>query len=364
MPLARVDMSAELEVRLAGRRGAFQIDVAFAVPASGISALFGRSGSGKTSVLRAVAGLDRMAGSVRLAGRTWQDSDTFVPAEQRRVGYVFQDAALFPHLTVRQNLEYALRRVPGPARVTLDAAVELVGIGSELARDPRTLSGGERQRVAIARALVSSPALLLMDEPVASLDVPARASILTQLLRLRRELEIPVLYVTHAVEEVARLADRVIWLDQGTVRALGSTHEMLGRIDLGEYLEEDAGGSIQAVVVQDDELDHLTELESAWGKLFVSRLGSKRGEPIQLRIRASDVSIALEREPKSSILNVFSARVDALAEVSPGQLLVRLVCPADPRQALLARVTRRSVNELGLTPGSSVFARVKSVSVR
>jgi molybdate transport system ATP-binding protein len=356
-------MGDDIDVQLAGRRGSFTLDVRFRVPSAGVTALFGSSGAGKTSVLRATAGLERFEGTLRFRDATWQDRASFVPPEQRRVGYVFQEAALFPHLTVHENLAYAMRRARGSRRVPLEAAIEWLGVSETLGRRPATLSGGERQRVAIARALVSNPLLLLMDEPLAALDLGARSEILKHLVRLRRELDVPILYVTHAIEEVARLADRVVWVEQGRVRSLGTPGEVFARLDGGQSLGDDASGLIVAVVRGHDEYE-LTELDSAWGRLFVARMDAAPGERVQLRIRAADVSIGLEPDPKSSILNVLAADVEETRETSPGQVLVRLTCPVDPSLALLARITRRSAAELAIARGSRVFARVKSVSVR
>jgi molybdate transport system ATP-binding protein len=248
--------------------------------------------------------------------------------------------------------------------VSLETAASWLGISEQLERSPSTLSGGERQRVAVARALVSSPVLMLMDEPIAALDAAARSAVLGHLEHMRRGLEIPMLYVTHAVDEVARLGDRVVWLDQGKVRGTGTPGEVLGRLDVGMSLGDEAGGFVDAVVRQHDPAYHLTELECAWGRIVISQVAAEPGEVLTLRVRASDVSIGLERERSSSILNVFEGLVQALAEDSPGQVLVRLVCPTDDSLALLARVTRRSVEHLELAPGLSVYLRVKGVSVR
>jgi molybdate transport system ATP-binding protein len=284
--------------------------------------------------------------------------------ERRRLGYVFQETTLFPHLSVRQNLEYARRRAGTDPRVSIETAVSWLGISEQLDRIPGTLSGGERQRVAVARALVSNPVLMLMDEPIAALDAAARSIVLGHLERLRRGLDIPILYVTHAVDEVARLGDRVVWLEQGKVRGTGSPAEVLGRLDVGTSLGDEAGGFIDAVVRRHEAAYHLTELDCPWGEIVISRVTAEPGEVLRLRVRASDVSIGLERERNSSILNVFEGLVQALAEDSPGQVLVRLVCPGDDTLALLARVTRRSVEHLRLAPGLRVYLRVKGVSVR
>lgn len=352
-----------LEVVMRGRRGTFELDVELDVPASGVTAVFGRSGCGKTTLLRAVAGLDRMQGRVKVAGQSWQDDDHFLPPDQRSVGYVFQEAALLPHLSVRGNLEYAVRRAK-TARIGRARVIEGLALEELLERRPSELSGGERQRVALGRALLRSPELLLMDEPLAALDLQARAAILGHLERLRDELSIPVLYVTHATDEVARLADRVVWLDGGRVRGVAPPEALFARLELGAMLGDDAAAFIPTRVLRHDDGYHLSELETAWGILFVPRLTAAVGAPVRLRVRARDVSIALGREHKTSILNVFAARVAELTVVTPGELLVQLVCPSDSEQRLLARLTQKSAHEIGLRPGLEVYAQVKGVSVR
>lgn len=356
-------MSDAIEVQLSGKRGSFRVDVELCVPAFGVTVLFGPSGSGKTTLLRAIAGLERLQGLVRFRDQVWQSGSAFLAPERRRIGYVFQDATLFPHLSVEQNLRYASARADRP-RISLEEATHWAGIQVELSRRPSTLSGGEKQRVAIARALLSSPDLLLMDEPLASLDLFSRASILTHLARLRSELEIPLLYVTHSIEEAVRLGDHLVWLDSGRARAAGGVSELLGQFELAAALGDEAGAAIRARVGHHDETDQLTELASSWGPLFVARLDAAQGEAVQLRIRASDVSITLGRESASSILNVLPARIDAIEDSERGQVLLRLLCPSDPSEVLLARITQRSAGLLGLVPGLPVFACIKSVSVR
>lgn len=354
---------SSLEVVVRGRRGAFELDVELELPATGVTAIFGRSGCGKTTLLRAVAGLERMQGHVRVAGKSWQEADLFLPPDQRLVGYVFQEAALLPHLTVRGNLEYAHRRAK-TRRIGQAEVIEWLALQELLERRPSELSGGERQRVAVGRALLRSPELLLMDEPLAALDLQARAAILGHLERLRDELSIPVLYVTHATDEVARLADRVVWLDSGRVRGVASPEALFARLELGASLGDDAAAFVPARVHHHDDSYHLSELETAWGVLLVPRLTAAVGASVRLTVRARDVSVALGREHRTSILNVFAARVADLTPVSPGEVLVRLVCPTDPDQAVLARLTQKSVHEIGLRPGLELYAQVKGVSVR
>ncbi len=358
---------SELQVALHGKRGAFQFDVRFEIPVAGITVVFGRSGAGKTLLLRALAGLEKMQGVVKLSGSSWQNSDggLFVKPERRRVGYVFQDAALFPHLSVQQNLVYALARRPrGAPALELAKVVRWLALGALLERRPTHLSGGERQRVAIARALLSVPELLLLDEPLASLDLSARDAVLAYLMRIRAERDVPMLYVTHSLDELVRLADRVLWLDQGQLLCSGDPAELMGRPDFAAAMGSEAAGRVVATVLGHSEEYHLTELESVWGTFWVRRLTAPPGAVVHLKLRASDISLALERETKSSILNIFEARVASLAPSESGDVLVRLECPREALHTLLARITRKSADQLGLAPGHRVFLRVKSVSVR
>lgn len=359
-------MSGSIEVSLSGRRGSFELDLGFSVPGSGVTVVFGRSGAGKTTLLRALSGLDRMPGRVVVGEAVWQDSadGRFLPTEERRLGYVFQEAALFPHLSVRENLQYGQRRARGQSSLSVDSVAALLDLPEALDRRPRTLSGGERQRVAIGRALLSSPVLLLMDEPIAALDVGARAVVLQHLEKIRAEARVPIVYVTHAIDEVVRLADRVLWLDQGRVRGLGAPGEIFGRLDFGMALGDEAGGVVDAVVRHHDHAYDLTEVDSAWGPLVIPLASAREGAPIRLRVKASDVGLSRTREHQSSISNLLSAVVREIGREDSGQVLVQVSSPADDSLRLLARVTRRSVDKLGLEPGSSVYLLVKSVSVR
>lgn len=341
----------------------FLLDVDLDLPGHGVTALFGPSGSGKTTVLRCVAGLERApAGDLVVNGEVWQDAATFLPAHRRSLGYVFQEASLFAHLSVRDNLAYGMKRArPAPEPAVLDHVVDLLGIGPLLPRRPDTLSGGERQRVAIARALAVWPRLLLMDEPLAALDVARKGEILPFLERLRDELDIPVLYVSHAPDEVARLADHIVVLDAGRVLAAGGLVETLARVDLPIRLGEDAGVVLEAVVEERDPAWHLARVAFAGGALWVRDDGHEVGQRVRVRILARDVSIALGRASGSSILNILPAVVCEIAEEAhPGQALVRLDLGGAP---LLARLTRRSVHALALAPGREVHAQIKAVAL-
>ena len=342
----------------------FSLDVDLHLPASGVTALFGHSGSGKTTLLRCMAGLEpARAGRLVVNGEVWQDGPIQLPTHQRPLGYVFQEASLFPHLTVEQNLRFGMKRSAQSAAARFDQCVDLLGIGHLLGRMPAGLSGGERQRVAIARALLTAPKLLLMDEPLAALDLKRKQEILPYLERLHRELDIPVIYVSHSPDEVARLADHLVLLDQGKVVAHGPLAETLSRLDLPAAFADDAGVVIEATLLApspQDEADGLSQLEFAGGTIVVSARRDAVGTSLRCRIHARDVSLARYAE-ESSILNRFSGIVTGFAETeNPAHLLVRLDVSGTP---LLARITRRSARQLALVEGDSLIAQVKAVAL-
>lgn len=342
----------------------FTLDVALDLPGRGVSALFGHSGSGKTTCLRAIAGLERAAGGyLEVNGVVWQDDarGVFLPTHQRPLGYVFQEANLFEHLTIRRNLEYGMKRLPPTERrVSLEQAVELLGIAQLLERKPATLSGGERQRVGIARALAVSPAILLMDEPLAALDIKRRNEILPYLERLHDELEIPLLYVSHAPDEVARLADHLVLLEAGRVVASGPAVDLMTRLDLPLAHGDTAGALIAATVSSHEPDSHLSCIEFAGGHLSLPYQALEIGQRVRIRIQARDVSLTLEKQVGTSILNILPATVAALSDDSPGQVMVALEVGG---MRLLARITRKSVLALGLMPGSVVYAQIKGVAL-
>jgi molybdate transport system ATP-binding protein len=352
-----------IRVRFKLALASFTLDVALELPGRGVTAVFGHSGSGKTTLLRCIAGLQPApGGELCVKGAVWQDARTFVPTHRRPLGYVFQEASLFSHLSVRRNLEYGMKRVP-PAlrRGGLEASIELLGIGPLLDRATQGLSGGERQRVAIARALAVSPELLLLDEPLASLDVARKQEILPYLERLHDDLQIPVLYVSHAPDEVARLADHVVLLEHGRVVAQGALQATLSRLDLAGAFAGDMGVVIEATIGAHDDADHLTRIDFQGGSVHVSRCAEAPGSRKRFRVQARDVSLATQRPERSSILNVFEARVAEIADATvPGQVLVKLDVGGTP---LIARISGRSRKELRIEPGSAVWAQVKSVAV-
>lgn len=341
----------------------FTLDTDIELPGRGVTALFGPSGSGKTTLLRCIAGLEQAAdGRLEVAGDVWQDGDRCLPTHRRPLGYVFQEASLFPHLSVQRNLEYGQKRIPAAERrVAWDRAIELLGIGHLLARLPERLSGGERQRVAIARALLTSPRLLLMDEPLAALDLTRKNEILPYLEHLHDELDIPVLYVSHAPDEVARLADHLVVMDQGRVVAAGPLTAILSRLDLPIRLGEDTGVVLDAVVVEHDETWHLARVEFAGGSLWVRDDGHACGQHLRIRILARDVSIAHEKVAGTSILNCLPAIVAELADdTHPALALARLEVGTS---SLVARLTRRSAASLALVPGLPVWVQIKAVAL-
>ncbi|MFB8830343.1 molybdenum ABC transporter ATP-binding protein [Azotobacter sp. CWF10] len=343
----------------------FVLDVDLTLPGHGVTALFGHSGSGKTTLLRCVAGLERAAEArLEINGELWQDSaaGVFLPTHRRALGYVFQESSLFPHLSVRRNLEYGMKRVDAATRrVSWERVLELLGIGHLLDRLPGRLSGGERQRVGIARALLTSPRLLLMDEPLAALDLKRKNEILPYLERLHDELDIPVLFVSHSPDEVARLADHVVLLDQGRVVAQGGLQETLARLDLPTAFSEDAGVVIESVVAEHDDHYHLTRLEFPGGAVLVARRPEAPGQHLRLRVHARDVSLANSHVEDSSITNVLPATVREVVEAdTPAHVLVRLEAEGTP---LIARITRRSCDQLAILPGKRMWAQIKAVAL-
>ncbi len=357
--------ASQITAQLTLARPGFTLDVGLQLPGHGVTALFGPSGCGKTTCLRAIAGLERaQPGRVEVNGEVWQDDAQRIwrPTHERGLGYVFQEASLFDHLSVRGNIDYGLQRAPADRRkVALAHAVELLGIAALMDRKPQSLSGGERQRVAMARALATSPRVLLMDEPLAALDAQRKAEVLPYLERLQRSLDIPMLYVSHAIDEVARLAEHMVLMREGRVLAHGRTSELIVRLDLPLAHGDTAATVIEGTVHQHDAHDHITTVAFGGGQLLlVSPTAHAMGNPIRLRVQARDVSLALTAPSDTSILNVLPATVVALVEDSPGQTMVAL--DAGPTR-LLARVTHRSAKALALAPGQPVFAQVKGIAI-
>lgn len=352
-----------IDARFRVDRGSFALDVELSLPPHGVTALFGRSGSGKTTFLRCVAGLERSPGGRFVVnGDAWQDGNRFLPTHKRPIGYVFQEASLFPHLDAAANMRYGMRRTPASQqRVSWDGVIELFGIGHLLRRYPHALSGGERQRIALARALLTGPRLLLMDEPLSGLDEARKREILPYLDRLKDELDIPVLYVSHASDEIVRLADHVVLMEEGRAIASGGLRETMARLDLPLMLGDDAGVVIEATVGDHEERWHLTRLDFPGGHVFVARRPEAVGQPLRFRVHARDVSLAEQRAEGTSILNLLPATVTAVAEGdTPAHAHVALEASGTP---LIARITRRSLEQLHIEPGLRLWAQIKAVAL-
>lgn len=350
----------ELDFRVL--RHDFTLDVDLVLPASGITGIYGPSGSGKTTLLRVVAGLERAPqGRVVVAGDTWQDDRVWRTAETRETGYVFQEPRLFRHLDVAGNLEFARRRRVGDLPIEESALLALLGVDSLVERRVRELSGGEAQRVAIARALLRGPRLLLMDEPLASIDRQRRDELMPFLDRLHAELSLPILYVSHSFDEICRLADHLVLLDGGRATASDSVQRVLADPTLPLFDSPDASAVLDATVTNFDTSDELTELEFSGGRLLVAGRHGAPGMPLRVRVRAADVSVSLEPPKSSSILNVVPATIDAMQSGADGMTTLRLVVGND---RLLARISRRSLRELKLVAGRSVYAQLKAASIR
>ncbi len=352
-----------LEVDVGLRVGAFALEAAFSSGA-GITALFGRSGAGKTTLLNVIAGLARPErGRVAVGGRMLFDSarGIDVPPHARRVGYVFQEGRLLPHLTVRHNLVYGRFFSRRKTSLGFENTIRLLGIGHLLERRPETLSGGEKQRVAIGRALLANPEILLFDEPLASLDAPRKAEILYYVERLRDEVGIPIVYVSHSLEEVVRLADTVVLMSEGRVLATGPVRDMASRIELRPYLGRQEGGAvIEARVAAQDLENGLARLEFAGGALEIPDVEALPGELVRVRVRARDVSLALSRPSGLSIRNVLAGTVVSLGHEEGPSMDVQLDLRGTP---LIARITRKSARELDLRAGLEIYALIKSVSI-
>ncbi|MCK9397797.1 MAG: molybdenum ABC transporter ATP-binding protein [Methylobacter sp.] len=344
--------------------GDFKLDVDLQLPGAGITVLFGPSGSGKTTLLRCIAGLQRAPqGLLEIDGSIWQDSERglFLPTHKRSLGYVFQEANLFPHLTVLDNLHYGLKRIKhNSGKVKLEQTLDLLGIGHLMQRMPGHLSGGERQRVAIARALALNPEVLLMDEPLASLDFKRKQEILPFLSRLHQQLDIPVLYVTHSQQEVAQLADHLVIMDEGRVLATGALAETLSRIDLPLAQDREAATVWSCRIAEHEPDYHLTRVAFSGGSLSLPMVDAEAGTPLRVQICARDVSIALEAPISTSILNVLPATITGIADGHSGQNVVQLQVGNQP---LLAHITSKSALLLDLQTGMPVYAQIKGTSI-
>jgi molybdate transport system ATP-binding protein len=340
-----------------------RMDMAFEVASPGVTVLFGPSGAGKSTIILAAAGLLRPdVCRIEVDGNVMADTATgkWLPPERRRVGLVFQDARLFPHMSVATNLRFGMRRAP-PGRVTFDEVVDLLGIGALLRRRPHTLSGGERQRVAIGRALLARPHLLLMDEPLASLDSARKAEILPYLTRLKTALRLPILYVTHDLAEVARLADSLVLIDAGRVVGFGPLAEMAARADLPLALRDDAAALLHCRVAAHDPGRELSRLDAGGATFWVPLLDTPVGSASRIRVLAREVILAGKPPESISLHNVIAGTVRRIA-ADPARRAV-MVEIALAEGALLARVTPDAIDRLALSLGCPVLALIKSTSI-
>lgn len=344
-------------------RGGFVLNARLELPDKGVTALFGRSGSGKTTLLRCIAGLERQkSGSLTFRGETWQEGRHFLPTWKRPLGYVFQEASLFPHLRVLQNLEYGYRRVPPEKRhIHTQEVIRLLSLESLLDRYPDEISGGQRQRVSLGRALLTSPRLLLMDEPLASLDETSKGDILPFLERLKDELEIPIVYVSHSIDEVIRLADHMVLIDNGRVMAQGSLQDLLTHRELPFVRTESSSVVLHGRVTRPEMGDGLMELDVEGQPLLMTSHPITGGQAVRVKVMARDVALALHPPQDSSFLNCLTVRLlDSQPGVLPSQLLVRLMLG---KQILLSRISQRSAQRLDLHPGQNLHALVKGVAL-
>lgn len=342
----------------------YQLVFDLVLPGTGVTAFFGESGAGKSTLLRTVAGLERPKdGLICIKDDVWQNDaeNIFVPTYRRSLGFVFQDARLFPHLNVTKNLAFGMKRVKeAKKQIPLEDVVELLGIGHLLNRMPETLSGGERQRVSIARALATGPDILLMDEPLAALDLKRKQEILPYLHRLNAELNIPILYVSHSLEEVAALADHLVLIQRGQIMASGLASELLTRLDLPLAHYDIAAAVVTGTIIEQDTEFQLSTFEFNGGQLFLPSTAYQIGQSVRLRVQAKDISLSIDSPGKSSILNSIQAKVVAMSDSGDGQVLVELDAKGTH---LLSRITRKSVSVLGLEPGKVVYAQVKGIAV-
>lgn len=358
-----MDAAAGIYARFHCTRPGFTLDVELTLPERGITAISGPSGCGKTTLLRCMAGLQPARGEMRVAGETWQTGDWRMPVHKRALAYVFQEAHLFPHLSVRRNLEFGYRRTPASQRrIGFAEAVHWLGLESLLERMPSGLSGGERQRVAIARALLTSPRLLLMDEPLSALDPASRQDILPYLEQLRDTLAIPVIYVSHSGAEVVRLADHLVLMDQGQIQTQGPLQEVLARNGQPFPLEKDTGVILEGYLRQRDERWQLALFDFGDGSLWLTHQGPVQAHKrLRVQVLARDVSLALGENREQSIQNLLPARIDHIeAGDLPGTCLVRLYAGRTP---FLARLTSRAVHQLGLWPGRQVWMQIKAAAL-
>lgn len=357
-------MSDNIYVCFKLERSSFTINVDITLPGKGLTVIFGHSGSGKTSLLRFIAGFEKSAqGKLIFQGNTWHDEKTFIPTYKRPMAYVFQEPSLFTHLNVEKNLNYSSKRAnQHNLSVRYNDVIQLLDINRLLKQYPNRLSGGEKQRVAIARALINNPRLLLMDEPLASLDQARKQEILPYIEKLKQEMGLPILYVTHSTDEVARLADTLVAMENGQIVASGDLTQTFANLDFPISLGEESGVVIQTVIKEKDTVWGLMKVEFDGGSLWVRDNAGNVKDTVRVRVLARDVSLSLNKENNNtSIMNRLDAKIIEISEEThPGLALVKLKIG---NTYLIARVTRRSIHQLGLSSGDNICAQIKSVAL-
>ena len=350
-----------IECKIKIQLESFTLDANFSIPDRGITVVFGPSGSGKTTLLRAIAGLEKSDdGFLKIGDSVWQKGENFLPTHKRQIGYVFQDAALFDHLDVKGNLNFVVKRAIGLKEDFIESIHNLLEIKTLLNRKTTQLSGGERQRVAIARALLTNPKILLLDEPLSALDLKRKNEILPYLDSIHNDLEIPILYVTHSQDEMSRLADHLLLIEDGNIIGSGPVNDMLTRFDMPLSHGGDAVSIIEAEVLKRDPEFNLMHLDFLGGQFIVPDNGFPVQTKVRIRVVARDVSLTKSKQVDTSILNIFPAMVQEIVNEGEAQVMVRLQIKDT---ILLACITRKSSYKLRLEKGSEVFVQVKSVAI-
>ena len=350
-----------IECKIKVQLESFMLDANFSIPDRGITVVFGPSGSGKTTLLRAIAGLEKSdKGFLKIGDSVWQKGEDFLATHKRQIGYVFQDAALFDHLDVKGNLNFVIKRAIGLKEDFIESIHNLLEIKTLLNRKTTQLSGGERQRVAIARALLTNPKILLLDEPLSALDLKRKNEILPYLDSIHNDLEIPILYVTHSQDEMSRLADHLLLIEDGNIVGSGPVNDMLTRFDMPLSHGGDAVSIIEAEVLKRDSEFNLMHLEFLGGQFIVPDNGFPVQTKVRIRVVARDVSLTKSKQVDTSILNIFPAMVQEIVNEGEAQVMVRLQIK---ETILLACITRKSSYKLRLEKGSEVFVQVKSVAI-
>jgi len=354
----------DIFIAVKGRLGTFPLDVAFHAPLTGVTALFGASGCGKTSILRSIAGLNRLAGTIRIGADIWQDENIFLPTHSRAIGYVFQEASLFPHLSVRGNLTFGMGKGDNSAAFGFDEVVAILGLEHLISRYPHHLSGGERQRVAIGRALLSNPHVLLMDEPLSALDQKMREEIMPFLLRLREHLHLPIFYITHDMREVERLADHLVLLQAGQILGYGDLQQLQADPALPLARDRDAAVSLEATFADWDGDSGLAHFHIAGGRLRYPLPARPNYQSMRLKIAASDVSLTIEKPASSSILNILPVRILSATRLEGHEMLVSLQLEAEGESTvILSRLSRFSWDRLHLCEGMPLYAQIKGIAL-